>query len=88
MIPHGLWAPRVVESTAHNCPNAHSNTHESQKMKKLVPILLIAFGVALMAVHIYVESEPGAIPLALIILGLGSYLLTRNRNRRDQGTHS
>lgn len=54
-------------------------------MKRLVPILLITAGVALMAVQIREESEPGAIPLALIGLGLGAYFITRTRHRRARG---
>ena len=53
-------------------------------MTRLVPMLLITVGVALMAFQITTESEPGAIPLALIGLGIGVHLITRARRRRDR----
>jgi F0F1-type ATP synthase assembly protein I len=51
-------------------------------MKRLITALLIAVGVVLMIAQIRAESEPGAIPLALIGLGLGLHFIRRVRNRR------
>ena len=41
----------------------------------------IAIGVVLMAYMIAVESEPGALPLLLVVLGLGWYVIARVRPR-------
>jgi hypothetical protein len=46
-----------------------------------VSILVIAVGVVLMVGKIYADSEPGAIPLLLIVLGAGGYLIARARGR-------
>jgi len=51
-------------------------------MGRLVPTLLIAVGLALMVAQIHADSEPGAVPLALVGLGLGTYGLARSRHRR------
>ncbi|MHA7281494.1 hypothetical protein [Arthrobacter sp. TMS2-4] len=54
-------------------------------MKRLVPILLVTVGVALMVRQISADGEPGAIPLALIVLGLGAHVMLRARRRRAAG---
>ena len=41
----------------------------------------ILIGVALMIMMIIMEDELGALPLALIVIGTGWYLLTRRRAR-------
>ncbi|NOT73573.1 MAG: hypothetical protein HOP08_01505 [Cyclobacteriaceae bacterium] len=46
-------------------------------MKTLLPLLIMIIGVLLMAFKIYADSEPGAIPLLLIIAGAGWYLVAR-----------
>lgn len=53
-------------------------------MKRLTPIVLIAVGLVLMVAQIRAESEPGAIPLALIALGLSLYVLMHVRDRRER----
>ena len=45
-------------------------------MHKLISATLIAVGLALMVMKIYADSEPGAIPLALILFGIGWYAVT------------
>jgi hypothetical protein len=50
---------------------------------RLAALLILALGVALMAFKIYADSEPGAIPLALVLLGIGLYLYARTRRRVD-----
>ena len=45
--------------------------------------LLIAIGLVLMAGKIVFDSEPGAIPLLLVILGVAWLLIARARARRQ-----
>ncbi len=44
-------------------------------------LLTIVIGVGLLIMMIVVESEPGALPLLLIVSGLGWYGITRVRMR-------
>ncbi len=57
---------------------------ESLRLHKIISILTIVIGVVLMIYMISVESEPGAIPLLLILLGAGWYLVTRVRSQSNQ----
>ena len=54
-----------------------TNTMEKLKVNKLISALTIVVGAVLMIYMIYVESEPGLIPLLLIVLGTGWYFITR-----------
>lgn len=60
---------------------------ERLRMTRLLPILLVTIGLALMVRKIHVENEPGAMPLALITLGVAAYFLARIRHRRSQRQH-
>jgi hypothetical protein len=51
------------------------------KLHVTLSLVVTAIGLALMALKIYEDSEPGAIPLALVLLGSGWYFLTRRRIR-------
>lgn len=51
---------------------------------KTMSVVAMAVGFVLMAFKIYADSEPGAIPLALIVLGAGSYFAARARIRSRQ----
>ena len=51
------------------------------KMQQLLAALVAAIGLALTIYMVLVESEPGAIPLLLIVLGIGWYVSTRDRTR-------
>jgi hypothetical protein len=48
-------------------------------MKSLAPVLITLTGIGLMAFKIYADSEPGAIPLGLIVVGVGWYVVARIR---------
>jgi hypothetical protein len=50
-------------------------------MQSRISIIIIAIGLALMVMKIYADSEPGAIPLLLVVLGVGWYVITRFRTR-------
>lgn len=49
--------------------------------KSALPILLIVIGALLLAIKVYVDSEPGAIPLLLVAAGSGWYVLQRFQPR-------
>lgn len=51
-----------------------------RKSHHLIPILVATAGVALLAYMILVEDEPGFIPLLLIVLGVGWYIVERVRS--------
>ncbi len=53
-------------------------------LQKILSVLIIAVGIILFMYMIYIEDEPGAVPLLLIALGAGWYLMTRNRVRTQQ----
>lgn len=50
--------------------------HESKSWQrwKRVPLTLLAIGIVLVALMIRTESEPGALPLLLILLGATGYV--------------
>jgi hypothetical protein len=58
-------------------PAAHS-----LKLHMRLSLLILLIGILLMATHMYLEDEPGAIPLVLIVVGLGWLTITRFRLRR------
>ncbi len=60
------------------------NTLEKLKVHKILAALTIAIGFVLMLGKIYADSEPGAIPILLVVLGMGWYLITRVRARSHQ----
>jgi lipoprotein signal peptidase len=53
------------------------------KIKELISVLTIVIGILSMLMKIYEDSEPGAIPLLLILLGAGGYLITRGQIRKQ-----
>ena len=61
------------------------NTIQDASKKLKVHALLsrgtLVIGLVLMIFMMYTESEPGALPLLLIVLGTGWYLVTRARIR-------
>jgi hypothetical protein len=50
-------------------------------MPKLLSVVTIAIGFVLMMAKIYADSEPGAIPILLVVLGMGWYFITRVRTQ-------
>ena len=49
--------------------------------------LTIVVGLVLMIFMIYTESEPGAIPLLLVGLGIGWHVIARVRARSQHKSH-
>ncbi len=54
------------------------------KRHKLISILMIVIGIALMTFMVIVEDEPGAIPLLLIVMGTGWYFVTRSKMKAQK----
>jgi hypothetical protein len=54
---------------------------EEAKMPSLLSAIIFVIGILLMAGKICVDSEPGAIPLLLAIIGAGGYVIPRYQNR-------
>ena len=69
---------------AKEVPSAIQNTSEKLKRHTLISVITIAIGVVLMIYMIFVEDEPGGIPLLLIVFGIGGYFVTRVRIRSHQ----
>ena len=61
-----------------------SDINNKLKMHKIISLIIIVIGILLMMMKIFEDSEPGAIPLMLIIVGTGWYLKTRARIRSEQ----
>ena len=53
-------------------------------LHKPIFLAIAVLGLLLMALMVHTESEPGAIPLALILVGAGGYAVTRVRSRRTR----
>jgi len=69
---------------AEEVPPAIQNTSEKLKRHTLISVITIAIGVVLMIYMIFVEDEPGGIPLLLIVFGIGGYFVMRVRIRSHQ----
>jgi hypothetical protein len=67
---------------AEEVPPAIQNTSEKLKRHTLISVITIAIGVVLMIYMIFVEDEPGGIPLLLIVFGIGGYFVTRVRSHQ------
>jgi uncharacterized membrane protein YccC len=52
------------------------------RLQMRLALTLVGIGGALLVMMIVVEDEPGAIPLLLVVTGIGWYLLARSRFRR------
>ena len=53
----------------------------AQKLLTRISLGIIGIGALMMVGMMYVEGEPGLIPLAAIVLGIGLYLVARYRVR-------
>jgi len=62
------------------------NPSRKLKLHTLLSILTIAIGAVVMAAKMYADSEPGAIPILLVILGIGWYFITRARIRTSRAS--
>ena len=49
---------------------------ERPKVHQFLSIVMIVAGMALMIFMIHTESEPGAVPLLLVLIGMGWFFIT------------
>lgn len=59
-----------------------TSTHgpmQQRTVNALLSVLTVMTGVVLLMYMIYVEGEPGAIPILLVVLGIGWSVITRLR---------
>lgn len=49
------------------------------KMQKIISLLIIVIGIVLMTFMVIVEDEPGALPLFIILIGIGWYFFLRHK---------
>jgi hypothetical protein len=71
--------------------NTHGTVrHAGRKLvaHTLLSMLVAALGVALLLYMILVEDEPGAVPPALIALGIGWFIVARVRLRPQAGRNA
>ena len=61
-----------------------TDNQKKLKMQSILSMLILIIGMLLMVFKIYADSEPGALPLLLVIVGAGWYLVTIVR-MRSQG---
>ncbi|MDX1664168.1 MAG: hypothetical protein R3272_10255 [Candidatus Promineifilaceae bacterium] len=54
-------------------------------MHKLLAALTFLFGLVLMLAKVVVDSEPGALPILLVLLGAGWYFIIPALRGRGQG---
>lgn len=52
---------------------------QQRTVNALLSVLTVMTGVVLLMYMIYVEGEPGAIPILLVVLGIGWSVITRLR---------
>ena len=50
-------------------------------MNNRMPLLVVVVGLVLMAFKIYADSEPGALPLLLVVVGTAWFFILRARAR-------
>lgn len=53
-------------------------------MHKLLSLITLVIGLALLAFMIIVEDEPGALPLALILIGIIWFFFTQSKIHSQQ----
>jgi len=51
------------------------------KFQKRISIIIIFFGLLLLVLNITFESEPGAVPLFIVIVGTGYYLYIKKKEK-------
>ncbi len=74
-------APLLHPGRTMSTDNTMHGARRKLKMHSRLSVLTIVIGVVLMIFMISTESEPGALPLLLILLGSGWHLITRGRTR-------
>ncbi len=78
-IPDKGGPPRGTPQT--QIKKVRMNAPEKLKVQKVLSALTVAVGFVLVAGKVHAHSKPGAIPLLLVVLGTGWYLVARARAR-------
>jgi len=65
-----------------NTNNAAQIARKKPKAQLLISAIIFFIGLALMIFMITTESEPGALPLLLVVVGITWHLIPRFRFRR------
>lgn len=55
----------------------HTATDKKQKSPTRMPLLILGIGLLVMMFKIYADSEPGALPLLFVLVGLVWYITQR-----------
>lgn len=58
---------------------------QKKKWNKIISAMIIVLGVILMAGKMYADSEPGLIPLVMIVAGSGWFYFSRRPGRSAYG---
>lgn len=58
---------------------------ETLKVHAILSAMVLVMGAVLLVYMVTVESEPGALPLLLVLLSAGWHLITRARIRSRRG---
>ena len=61
-----------------------SDHSKKLRIHRLLSLITLFIGLALVTFMIVSEGEPGALPLALILVGTSWYLLSRSKLRSQQ----
>jgi hypothetical protein len=69
-----------------NSENTARDASKKLKVHTILSVLTFVIGLLLLIYMVSVESEPGAIPLLLVVLGTAWYLVTRARLRALHGS--
>jgi hypothetical protein len=78
----GAHPPGLTRCAQLAAPPGADGHYEGLEVRTLLPALVTVVGVMLMVAHINADSEPGAIPLILILIGIGWLFVSRTRKRR------
>lgn len=57
-------------------------TNHPLRTQKIVSVITILFGAILLTYMVVVESEPGAIPLLIIIMGAVWFIISQYRSKK------
>ena len=61
--------------------NTIRDTRRNLRVHAVLAAVVLVIGLVLMTGKIYADSEPGAIPLLLVVSGIGWYFIARARIR-------
>lgn len=64
----------------------HGSSNKRFRVQTALAAAVLALGLVLLATNIYVESEPGAVPLLIVLTGVAWLAITRYRARSQHGS--